>query len=95
MKTLLDSVAKLDQKIQTLEERQPKLTISKTTMMGLLTELPIMALSDFEKFEDDLVADENISLEFVSTIQTNFEYLITFIHLLEYVYWQHWLNEIL
>jgi hypothetical protein len=52
MKThLLDSVAKLNQIIQTLEERKPKLTISKTTMMGLLPELPIMALSDFEKFE--------------------------------------------
>jgi hypothetical protein len=44
-------VAKLDQRLQTLEERQPKLTISKTTMMGLLAELPIMALSDFEKFD--------------------------------------------
>jgi hypothetical protein len=52
MKThLLDSVAKLNQIIQTLEERQSKLTISKSTMMGLLPELPIMALSDFEKFE--------------------------------------------
>jgi hypothetical protein len=41
MKThLLVSVAKLDQIIQTLEERQPKLTISKTTMIRLLPELP-------------------------------------------------------
>jgi hypothetical protein len=52
MKThLLDSVAKLDQILQTLEERQPTLIISKTTMTSLLPELPIMALSDFEKFE--------------------------------------------
>jgi hypothetical protein len=74
VKTLLDSVAKLDQRIQTLEERQPKFPISKTTMMRLLPELPIMALSDFEKFENDFVANKNTSLAFVNTIQTNFEY---------------------
>jgi hypothetical protein len=38
--------------------------------MGLLAELPIMVLSDFEKFEGDLEADENMSL--VSTIQNIF-----------------------
>jgi hypothetical protein len=53
-KTLLDTVVKLDQRIQTVEERRPKSTISKTTMMGLLPELPIMVLSEFEKFEGDL-----------------------------------------
>jgi hypothetical protein len=53
-------------------------------MIGLLPELPIIALSNFEKFEGDLEADEIISL--VSTIQTNFKYCITFIHLLEYVH---------
>jgi hypothetical protein len=55
-------------------------------MMGLLPELPIVTHSDFEKFEGDLEAGENILLAFVSTIQINFEYLITFIHLLEYVH---------
>jgi hypothetical protein len=66
MKTyLLDSMAKLYQRIQTLEEKQPKLTISKTTIMGLLPELPIMALSVFEKFEGDLEADENIPYKLI------------------------------
>jgi hypothetical protein len=37
---LLDSMVKLDKRLQTLEERQPKLTISKITLMGLLAELP-------------------------------------------------------
>jgi hypothetical protein len=64
-------------------------------MMGLLPELPIMVLSEFEKFEGDLSSNASISLAFVSTIQTNFEYLKTFIHFLEYVHCQHWVYKII
>jgi hypothetical protein len=76
MKTLLDTVVKLDKRVQSLEERQSKSTISKSTMMGLLPELPIMALAEFEKFDGDLASNANISLAFVSTIQTNFENIL-------------------
>jgi hypothetical protein len=51
MKTLLDYVAKLDQTIQTLEKRQPKSTISKSTMMGLLPELAKYS-GEIKKFRD-------------------------------------------